>query len=321
MPERGDKPEPRRFDKEVFTMPRAELRKEFSFKNGELHTSGLIRHLIWDDLHRLKAGQLQPFDSNIRSYWYARVKPVLARARARRFASRYDTMIGEFTSLVLREGRMSYSDFGFDDQKKPFRKLGRENGHVWVVAEKLGHWSLLKDLERDYGVTVLALGGSPSVLASETFIGELRDAQLEPDQVTMLTLVDYDPSGHNIAASFISHMKTLGYRSDLNRIDLVHPSRMTDDQVHLNKFPLPRSSRERSKNRRWATRTGSLTDWGYTGLYGLEVEAMTRTQLLEAFEDEASPHLSSDPEQIRRRRLKRELSNVLATILIRRLTS
>ncbi len=320
MPERGDKPEPRRFDKELFSMSRGELREEFSYKNGELHTSGLIRHLIWDDLHRLRAGELEAFDSNIRSYWYARVKPVLARARAKKFADKYDTMIGEFTSLVLREGRMSYGDFGFIDQKRPFRRVGRENGQVWVVAEKLGHWSMLEQLERDYGVTVVALGGSPSVLASETLIKELKQRRIEPERVVMLTMVDYDPSGHNIAASFISQMKTLGYRSVFERIDLVHPSRMSEDQVRLNKFPLPRSKRERSKNRKWMTKTGSLKEWGYTAHYGLEVEAMTRAQLLAAFEEEAGPHMTADPERIRRRRLRRELSDVLATILVERLT-
>ncbi len=321
MPGRGEKPEPARFDKEIFSMSKGELRELFSFKNGELHTSGLIRHLIWDDLHRLRAGELEKFDSNIRSYWYGRVKPVLARARARRFADKYDAMIGEFTSLVLREGRMSYRDFGFVDQKRPFRKVGRENGEVWVVAEKLGHWPLLEDLERDYGVTVIALGGSPSVLASETFIGQLRRSGVEPERVMMLTMVDYDPSGHNIAASFISHMKTLGYRSELKRVDLVAPSRMSDEQVRLNKFPLPRSKRERSKNRKWVAKTGSRKGWGYTAHYGLGVEAMTRGQLISAFEEEAGPHMTADPERIRRRRLRRELSDVLATILIDRLTS
>lgn len=304
-----------RFDDEVFAMSYRELRDRFSYKNGELHTTRLIRNLIWDDWHRLEDGRLDPIEGNVRTYWYERVKPVLSRARARKYADKYDSMTAQFVSLIVDHKLMEYRDFGLVDQNKPWRRLGSDNDRVWVVAEKTGQMALLEEIYERYGVTIMALGGSPSALSSETFIGELEAAGHNEGEILMLTLVDYDPSGDNIARSFMWQLNQLGLKAELRRVDIVHPDHMTEEQIRLNKYSLSRSRRQKGKNTRWIHRTGGLDGKPK----GLQADAMTWPQVFEVFEREAAPHLSTPPGDIRRKRLKRELAEVLKGVLLRRL--
>ena len=137
----------------IFDMSYYKLRKHFSFAGGGLHTSRLIRNLIWQDHAAIEGGDLPQSHGNIRSYWYERCKPVLARAKARKFAKKYDMMIGQFVAMVVNHSLFSYSDFGFTDEGAHNRKLGGANRHVFCVAEKSGHMPLLQELADDYDVT------------------------------------------------------------------------------------------------------------------------------------------------------------------------
>jgi hypothetical protein len=310
----------RELDKDIFEMSRTELRDNFEFENGNLNTSLLIKNLIWQDHGKLSHGELMPFHGNIRSYWYARVKPVLARARAKQYAKKYDMMIDQFVLLVMHHRLFSYADFGFTDEGAHNRRLGSANANIVCVAEKTGHLPLLQELQRDYDNTIVALGGQPSALSSEYFLSEINRAGFQPsDPILLLTIVDYDPAGDSIANSFVYQLKTLGFTGEITRVNLAHPDRMAHDQIRLNKYPLSKRKSERKKNQRWAARTGGLTAYGFSALYGLEADAMTWKQLIAAFDQEALPHLKVPRDQVVRRRLKKELVEVLKELLLLRL--
>jgi len=310
----------REFDSDIFEMSRSELREHFGFVSGGVNASLLIKNLIWQDRGKLERGELEPFHGNIRSYWYARVKPVLSRARARRAAHKYDMMIGQFVGMAVDHGLFNYADFGFVDEGAHNRELGDGNRHVFLVAEKVGHMPLLQEVLRDYDVTIVALGGQPSALSSEYLVAELEAAGFEPEEpVPLLTIVDYDPAGDSIARSFMWQLGAVGFEGELLRIDLVDPGRMTPEQIRLNKYRLSRRKSERKKNQRWAGRTCGLLDYGHGLLYGLEADAMSWSQLLEAFDEEALPYLDVPHGQVVRRRLKRELVEVLKELLLVRL--
>ena len=304
----------------IFDMSYYKLRKHFSFAGGGLHTSRLIRNLIWQDHAAIEGGDLPQSHGNIRSYWYERCKPVLARAKARKFAKKYDMMIGQFVAMVVNHRLFSYSDFGFTDEGAHNRKLGGANRHVFCVAEKRGHMPLLQELADDYDVTIVALGGQPSALSSEYLIAELGEVGFAPDRpIPLLTIVDYDPAGNSIARSFIWQLAALGFAGELHRVDLAHPSRMSQKQIKLNKYRLSRRKSERKKNQKWAAKTGGLTDYDAGLFYGLEADAMSWEQLTAAFDEEVLPHLDIPREQIVRRRLKRELVELMKELLLIRL--
>jgi len=307
------------YDSEIFSMSRAKLKQHFSFGNGGFNTSLCIKNLIWQDYGTLVQGQLQPFHGNLRSYWYARVKPVLARAKAKKYSKKYDMMIDKFVEMVAHKRLFNYAEFGFTDEGANNRKLGEANTQIVCVAEKVGHFPLLEEIKQDYENTIVALGGQPSALSSEYLVHELDQAGLAPgDPIRLLTIVDYDPAGDIIAKSFVYQLQTLGFTGEITRVDLAHPKRMEHSQIRLNRYPLSRRKSERKKNQRWAAKTGGLTEYGYSALYGLEADAMTWEQLSAAFEQEALPYLTVPREQVIGRRLKRELIEVLRELLLAR---
>ena len=81
---------------------------------------------------------------------------------------------------------------------------------------------------------------------------------------------------------------------EITRVDLAHPSRMSEDRVRLHKYHLSSAS---EKNKNWARKTGSLSDYGYRTIYGLEADAMTWEELTAVFDQEASPYLTVPREQ------------------------
>lgn len=304
---------------EIFTMSRAQLRDRFSFNNGKIDTSRLVRNLIWQDRLLLQAGLLAPVRGNIRSYWYARVKPVLGRARARDFDGKYSTLIGELRDLIVDHQIMRYADFGFADESANQRKLGTDNAHIWCVAEKTGHLELLKQFHQLYGVTIYALGGQPSALGSENFIAMLRAADLHQASCVVVSLVDYDPAGLSIIESFMDHLTRLGFEGQLRHISLIHPQHLTREQIRLNRYRLPGSKRQRAMRAKWLERTQGLVPYGGGQSYGLEADAMSWEQITALFEQQITPHLTTPLDVLKRRRLDRELLAVLKATLMARL--
>ncbi len=304
---------------EIFSMSQGQLREEFSFLNGNVDTSRLIRNLIWQDREMLGAGLLEPIRGNIRSYWYARVKPVLGRARAKDFDEKYDLMIASLRDMVVAHQVLRYADFGFADESEGQRKLGSDNAHIWCVAEKTGHQELLEGFHEVYGVTVYALGGQPSALGSENFIKMLREAGLDEADCVVVSLVDFDPAGLSIIESFMHHLTRLGFKGTLRHISLIHPAHLSEEQIRLNRYPLSRSRRQRTRNTEWAARTGGLMGYGYSEHYGLEADAMSWGQLEELFEQQITPYLTTSLDQLKRRRLELKLLKVLKALLMGRL--
>ena len=308
------------FEEGIFEMSFDELRQYFSFGTGALNTSMLIKNLIWQDHRKILAGEIESIFGNVRSYWYARLKPVLSRAEAPNYADKYHMMGGLLAALVVRERLLCYADFGFVDDNRHNRALGVDNSHIIVVAEKTGHMPLLEQLNRDYEVTVVALGGQPSALASEYLLRDLLESGFAPTEPTPLfTIVDYDPTGDSIVRSFIWQLQALGFPGEFTRVDLAHPSRMSSDQIRLNKYRLSQRKSERKKNRQWAGRTRGLQSYGHGVFYGIEADAMTWSQLLAAFDSEVTGYLKVPRTAIVRRRLDNELVDVLMKILFSRL--
>ena len=303
--------------KPIFEMSKAQIRELFAFKNGELHASRLIKNLIWDDHRRIARGELAPFIGNIRSYWYARVKPVLDRAGVRRFDRKYPTVINQFVALVVEERLFDYGDFGFNDDGARHRLMGRYNPHIVLAAEKIGMWPLLERVHRDMSITTIALGGHPSAMATERFVHLLLEQQLE--RLHLVTLVDYDPAGASIARTFAWQLQRLGFTGEIDRLDLMHPRHLTREQIKLNRYRLPQNKQTRKKNVAWAHKTGGLTDFGGERFEGLEVDALPWPRLLALIEQEIDPLLRIKRPAVLRRRLHLELVDVMRLHLERRL--
>ena len=64
---------------------------------------------------------------------------------------------------------LEYKDIGFRDEGRAHRKVGA-NANIILFSEKLGHQDFLSDIANKYNISILSLGGQPSVLTSEYFV-------------------------------------------------------------------------------------------------------------------------------------------------------
>lgn len=307
----------RHFDEPLPEMSKERIKELFGAKSsGRINLSLFIKNSIWQAWERIQAGSLPVFKGNIRSFWYAMLKPALSRADALTVKNDpYQVMIDMFVRLVMGRHVLRYRWFGFTDEAAGDRVIGGKNRHILVVAEKRGHFPLLKQIAEDFDVTVFSLGGQPSLLSTEYFVDELKAAGVELGQdLALLTIVDYDPAGDIIARSFMRQMKEFGAAS-LIRTDLVRPQNMTAQQVALNKFRLSRAKSERKKIAWWVAQFGGVDG----SPYGLEADAMPEAQMLEVFEREVSVYLKLGVEEVKRRREKKHVSKAIQRLILRKL--
>lgn len=310
----------RTFDEDMFSMSAAAAKRNFSHANGNYDVGRYLFNLIWNDRQAILRGDLDPVQGNIRSYWYQRVKPLFSRVEVPKFKDKYPAMITQMVDLVVDQQLMHYGDFGFRDEGRNNRKIGDANPHIIVAAEKLGHLPLLEQLGRDYGVTYYALGGQPSVLSKEYFLREYADAGFTDRPIHIFTIVDFDPAGHSIAENFYLGLQVLGYQGEIHPTPLVHPRHMTKRQIRLNKYGLPRSDAQVTRNAAWIAETGGLRAHGDTSAngQGLEADAMSWDQLTAVFDAAVTDVLIVPRDTVIRRRRKRELVDVLTQHFVRR---
>ena len=307
-----------RFEEDIRLMGKARLKELFGAKTtGRINLSLLIKNMVWQVLEKLRAGLQQPFEGNVRSFWYSHVKPTLSRAGGLRADSDpYGVMIDVFVRLVLELDLMRYREFGFFDEREEDRLIGGANGHIIVAAEKRGHFPFLKRLHEDFDVTVISLGGQPSLLSTEYFAGEMEAAGFElGSRFPLLCIVDFDPSGWLIVDSFLTQLEDLGF-GEAEVEFLVLPEFMGKEQIQLNKYRLSRKKSEKTKNEKWVARSGGVNGT----LYGLEADAMEPGQLREQFRKKVDEYLKLGMEEVRRRRQKRALIEVLEKKILEKLS-
>lgn len=78
--------------------------------------------------------------------------------------------------MVTRQHLFHYRDLGFLDEGAQTRAVGQTNGTLLLFAEKEGRFALVRDSAQAYDATALALGGSPSTLATEYLLYALQQA-------------------------------------------------------------------------------------------------------------------------------------------------
>jgi len=126
------------FAKDIRQMSRKELLEHFSFKKGtKVNVTFLLRNLIWQTYTFIKQGKMSLIDGNIRSFWYQSVKLVLSRLGFKLTGTKYtDLVYDTFVEMVTKFRLFKYADFGFIDERKHARVIGKANGHLILFVEK-----------------------------------------------------------------------------------------------------------------------------------------------------------------------------------------
>ena len=304
-----------------------------NFKQGAtvypVNVARLMRNIVWQARERIVKGEKPPLKELLRTFWYMYIKPTLSRAAALTHETdQYAQMIDNIVYMVKDIQVMKYEDIGFRDEGRAHRKVGA-NANIILFSEKLGHQDFLSDIANKYNVSILALGGQPSVLTSEYFVDTVRNRGVNLQRSFYLfSIVDYDPSGWIIKNAFINNLKFYGI-THTRVIDLIHPDMLTPEEIKLARYRIPESEAMHVKNKDWLKEVHKRdyrnqkyledTKRGKSILHGLEAESISAKRLEAKLNDVMVPLLGKSEDLLKIYEL-RELDNAIKALIIHKLT-
>jgi hypothetical protein len=303
------------FEELIHLQPKDWLIRHFGpGRKYPVNINKLMKNIIWQIRTRIVRKDQPKIEGLIRSFWYTYLKPTLARADSLSHkVDQYPQMIESFIRLIQYSDLMRYKDIGFLDDNENDRKIGINN-HIIFFAEKAGHYPLLQRIAQDTDVTILSLGGQPSLLSAEYFVDEMKAQEIDIRKTFYTySLVDYDTSGWIIRDAFLNDLKFFGLKY-IQHKDIILPEIFTQEEIELNKFPLPQSKEMKSKNKKWLEETGGING----ALYGLEADAAPAERIEQLFNSQIKDMIEST-EDIRKARALEALAGALEEYILARL--
>lgn len=302
-----------------------------NFKSGAtkfpVNVTKLIRNIIWQTRERIIRKERGPVKELIRTFWYTHIKPTLARAGALSNESdQYADLVGQLVYLVRDKKLMKYSDIGFRDQNKANRNVGI-NSHIILFAEKEGQVDYLDEMNNQFQISTIALGGQPSALSVEYFVTALKDLGVNIQRSFFLfSIVDFDPSGWIIRDSFVKNLRAYGIKN-IRTTELIHPDMLTPAEIKLARYPVRDKKVTRKKNTQWIK---EIKRQGYKNIdsilpattvktrriYGLEAESITAKRLTPKLEQLLPPLLGKSERILRIVHLEKFVKQIDELILI-----
>lgn len=272
------------FDEDIRRMSAEALQENFRFVSSpRVNATGLIKSLIWQAYIDISEGRRPPIEGNIRSFWYTDVKPVLARAGLNVSGRQYvERVYDQFVEYVMTYHLFKYRDFGFIDEGKGSRRIGRTNGHVILMGEKQGLFPIIDELAAEVDCTGVALNGYSSVLATEYLVWAIEKSGGLDREFHLFAVVDYDPGGYWVALDYARQLEEFGLKS-LAVHSLITPDNLAAEKLEMNKIPLSESARAQN----WLDQTGGIGG----ELYGLQADAFGKNEIRAIFRREAGPYL------------------------------
>ena len=313
-----------------------------------VNVSRLMRNLVWQMKERIAAGEKE-FHELIRTYWYMYIKSTLARADSLSAETdQYKKLTENIADMVRVFQLMTYKDIGFRDENEANKKVG-VNANFIPFSEKLGHFGYLTELQQQHNVSVIALGGQPSVMNVEYFVDDLKkvkSGQVLADRPMMLRLpapaakinlrrsfylysiVDYDPSGWIIRDAFIRNLNH--YKIKNTKVyDLINPDMLTVEQIMLARYPIRAGADMEAKNKKWLADVSArhyknqkyLVEEknGKVTLYGLEAEAISTAKLTETLNEVMVPIIGGNEEALKIYEMK-NLNQAIKDLMVFKLT-
>ena len=305
----------RRFRDTIHLQPGEWLIKQFGPGRAyPVNVNKLMKNIIWQIRERIVNGEQPPINGLLRSFWYTYIKSALFRAKSlSKDVDQYDQMIKVFVRLIQYADLMRYRDMGFVDDNRNDRQIGI-NSHVILFAEKSGHYPLLETIARELDVTILSLGGQPSLLSVEYFMDEMKEQGINIQKsFYTFSLVDYDPSGWIIRDAFLHDLRFFRVKHIKHR-DLILPGIFSPEEIELNKYLPSTSPQMEAKNKKWLRESGGING----ELYGLEADVAPAERITELFRAQTKDLVQST-ENIRKGRAMLRLAEALREYILARL--
>jgi hypothetical protein len=323
----------RSFDVLIHDQPKEWLLANFASGATDypLNVSALMRNIIWQTRERILAKDKPPLKELVRTFWYMYIKPTLSRAGALTHETdQYNQLVDTLVLMVKDWQLMDYKDIGFRDENRANRTVGL-NANVILYSEKVGHQDFLAEMAGLYQVSVLALGGQPSVMNIEYFVDDLKARGVDVRRSFYLfSIVDYDTSGSIIRDAFIDDLARYGI-THVKNTDLIHPDMLSPEEIKLARFLIPDTQSTAKKNTAWLRQIRrmhyknqvhlgpELGPGGRRILFGLESESVSGTRLAEKVSELLPPVLGQSERLLQIDALER-LNQSLKDLMVQQLT-
>jgi hypothetical protein len=329
--EKLEKANIRHFDELIHDQPKEWLIENFGEGADKypVNVAMLMRNIIWQTRERIITKEKPPLKELVRTFWYMYIKPVLSRAGALASETdQYKQLNSQLVFMVKDLEVMLYSDIQFRDENQAHRRVGA-NANIILFSEKLGHQEFLNEIAEKFRVSIIALGGQPSVINVEYFVDELKKAGINLQRSFYLySVVDYDTSGWIIRDAFVDNLRFYGIKT-IRLIDLVNPDALTQEEIMNSKFRMPAPASMNKKNNDWIK---ALSQMGYKNqqylfdpgnpkeLFGIESEAVSTKRLNKALEETMVPLIGKSEDLLKTYEL-RGLEKALKDLIIHKLAA
>ena len=314
-----------------------------------VNVSRLMRNLVWQMKERVSSGE-KPFNELVRTYWYMYIKSTLARAGALSAETdQYKQLTENIVAMVKDFTLMTYKSIGFRDENEANKRIGI-NANIIPFSEKLGHFNYLADLNKQYNVSAIALGGQPSVMNIEYFVDDLKKAK-SPELVDrpkvfampeaagskfnlkrsfyLYSIVDFDPSGWIIRDAFLDNLRHYKIKNT-KTYDLINPDMLTPEEIMLARYPVRAGADMEAKNKKWLADIEARhyknqkylvedLPGGKKKLYGLESEAIATARITEKLKEVMLPVIGGNEEALKIYEMK-NLNQAIKDLIIFKLT-
>jgi hypothetical protein len=290
-----------------------------------INVARLMRNIIWQLRERVVSGDKEQVNELVRTFWYMYVKPTLSRAGALSDeADQYKQMVAQLVFMVTELDVMRYSDIGFRDDNEAHRQLGA-NANILLFSEKLGHQAFLSEMADKYQVSIVALGGQPSVVNVEYFVDTVKAAGVNLKRSFYLfSVVDFDPSGWIIRDAFVTDLAFYGIKN-VRMVDLITPDMLTPEEVRMSRYRIPIGPDMRVKNAAWLEAVGKRKfrnqdllveeKGGRPVLYGLEAESISGKRMAAKLEEVMAPLVGKSEDLLKVYEL-RKLDEALKALIL-----
>jgi hypothetical protein len=322
----------RHFDDLIHDQDKNWLIQNFSQGASEypVNVTTLIRNIVWQARERVQNQDIPPIKELVRTFWYMYIKPVLARVNAlSKKVDQYNRLVDVLVGMVKDWRVMEYKDIGFRDDNQFNRKVG-VNANVILFSEKLGHYEFLKNIADIFQISIIALGGQPSMVNVEYFVDDLKSQGVDIRRSFFLfSIVDYDTSGWIVRDAFIDDLNCYGIKN-ITYTDLIHPDALLSDEITSARYPLKDDQTTSKKNTDWLREIKKAKYQNQIYLepeqrgnkrviYGLEGEAVSFKRLEETLKELLPPLLGKDDERLKIMMLT-QLKENLQKLIIKQLS-
>ena len=241
-----------------------ELRERFGTRGrpGRVVASRVLRAAILqvarENREAMEAGREPAFQGHVRALWHRAVEPVLARlGPEERLADPYGEMVQVLSRMVFGQRVIRYSDLCLTDPNWEERRIGGARPDIVVVGEKRGQFRTLRRVHERAGVTVCVTAGFPSGVSSEYTARHVLEATGGRPEVSVVSVMDFDPTSDLIGRAFCQHVERFGLQV-VRHVRVFRPEHVPEGLLRLVARPVPVAGRRGGIVARWLAEGGGV---------------------------------------------------------------